>query len=81
MVHTIEKQVKVLKKEYLDIRMTIYKDLQQFALDEIDFAFFGVYNLKFILDEVEQGDSILIKVTLQYEYKNGEETKSSGSKE
>jgi len=77
MLHTIVKQVKVLKNEYLDIRMTIYKDLQQNALDEVDFVFFGVYGLRFLLDEVEQGDYILIKVTLQYKFKEDEESSRS----
>ena len=77
MLHTIVKQVKVLKNEYLDNRMTIYKDLQQNALDEIDFVFFGVYGLRFLLDEVEQGDYILIKVTLQYKFKEDEESSRS----
>lgn len=74
MLHTIVKQVNVLKNEYLDIRMTVYKDLQRFALDKVDFAFFRIYDLRFLLDEVEQGDHILIKVTLQYKFKEDEES-------
>lgn len=77
MLHTIVKQVKVLKNEYLDIRMNVYKDLQQFLLDEVDFAFFSIYDLRFLLDEVEQGDHILIKVTLQYKFKEDEESSRS----
>ena len=77
MLHTIVQQVKVLKNEYLDIRMKVYKNLQQFALGEVDFAFFSVYDLRFLLGEVEQGDYILIKVTLQYKFKEDEESSRS----